>query len=110
MREKSPILNRPLRVMHIISGDLWAGAESQAFTLLKHLNSSTTLHVVIMNDGELAHRLRQLHLPITLIPESTLNSLKLLSLTAQSVVLSTQGIRHELLTQDLRLKASRLGG
>jgi len=79
MREKSPILNRPLRVMHIISGDLWAGAESQAFTLLKHLNSSTTLHVVIMNDGELAHRLRQLHIPITLIPESTLNSLKILA-------------------------------
>ena len=79
MREKLPILNRPLRVLHIISGDLWAGAESQAFTLLKHLNTSTALHVVVMNDGELSHRLRNLNIPVTVISESELSSFKILT-------------------------------
>jgi glycosyltransferase involved in cell wall biosynthesis len=65
--------------MHIISGDLWAGAESQAFTLLKHLNASTSLHVVVMNDGELFRRLESLNITLTLIPESELNSLKILA-------------------------------
>lgn len=72
-----PILNRPLRVLHIISGDLWAGAESQAFTLLKHLHSSVSLHVVLMNKGELMTRLEAEHIPVTLIPESELSSFKI---------------------------------
>ena len=50
------ILNRPLRVMHIISGDLWAGAEVQAFTLLQQLEARVQLHVVILNQGELSQR------------------------------------------------------
>src|SRR3954468_17899454 len=79
MQEKLPILNRPLRVMHIISGDLWAGAESQAFTLLKHLNADTILHVVVMNEGELYRRLQSLQITVTLIPESGLNSVKILT-------------------------------
>ncbi|MET0357608.1 MAG: glycosyltransferase, partial [Cellvibrio sp.] len=79
MQEKLSILNRPLRVMHIISGDLWAGAESQAFTLLKHLNANTKLHVVVMNDGELLRRLQNLNISVTLLPESTLTSLKILT-------------------------------
>ena len=35
MREKLPILNRPLRVLHIISGDLRARIKALAFILLK---------------------------------------------------------------------------
>ncbi len=73
-----PILNRPLRVMHIISGDLWAGAESQAFTLLKHLHRTTSLHVVIMNQGELLTRLEAEQIPVTLLRESELSSLRIL--------------------------------
>jgi L-malate glycosyltransferase len=70
-----PILNRPLRVMHIISGDLWAGAEVQAFTLLSHLHTTVQLHVIIMNRGELAERLQGLNIPVTLVLESQHNSL-----------------------------------
>ncbi|MES2675347.1 MAG: glycosyltransferase [Pseudomonadota bacterium] len=70
-----PILNRPLRVMHIISGDLWAGAEVQAFTLLSHLHTAVQLHVVIMNHGELAQRLQSLNIPVTLLLESNHGSL-----------------------------------
>jgi glycosyltransferase involved in cell wall biosynthesis len=64
--------------MHIISGDLWAGAESQAFTLLKHLHTNVSLHVVIMNDGELFRRLEAVKIPVTLIPEIQLSSAQVL--------------------------------
>lgn len=70
-----PILNRPIRVMHIISGDLWAGAEVQAFTLLSHLHKTVQLHVIIMNHGELAERLKRLNIPVTLVLESRHSSL-----------------------------------
>lgn len=66
------------RVMHIISGDLWAGAEVQAYTLLKYLKSSVELQVVLMNEGELAKRLRQLDIPVTVLPETQLSSLSIL--------------------------------
>lgn len=68
------ILNRPLRVMHIISGDLWAGAEVQAFTLLQQLQPKVQLHAVIMNPGELLQKLEGLNIAVTLLPESELSS------------------------------------
>lgn len=73
------ILNRPLRVMHIISGDLWAGAEVQAFTLLQQLQPKVQLHVVILNDGELSKRLLTLNIPVTIVPESELSSWRILN-------------------------------
>lgn len=63
-----------LRVMHVISGDLWAGAEVQAFTLLKYLQPSVSLHVVLMNEGELASRLRALNMDVRVLPESQLST------------------------------------
>lgn len=49
-----------LRVLHVISGDLWAGAETQAFTLMSHLARmpDTEVAAVVMNEGVLADRLR----------------------------------------------------
>lgn len=69
-----PILNRPLRVLHIISGDLWAGAEAQAFTLLSQLAADTELFVILLNDGELADRLKRKNTNLLLIPETFHNS------------------------------------
>ncbi len=67
-----------IRVLHLISGDLWAGAESQAYTQLKYLQSQVNLHVVLLNDGELANRLRLLNIPVTLLPENSLGTLSIL--------------------------------
>lgn len=63
------ILNRPLRVMHIISGDLWAGAEVQAYTLLKHLAKDVDIFVILMNQGELSEKLQQLGIRVEIIDE-----------------------------------------
>jgi len=72
-------LHRPLRVMHIISGDLWAGAEVQAFTLLQQLQTKVQLHAIIMNHGELSQRLQALDIPVTVVPETELGSLAIIN-------------------------------
>jgi L-malate glycosyltransferase len=53
-------MTRALRVLHIASGDLWAGAEVQAFTLMSHLKQipETEVAAVVMNEGVLAGKLR----------------------------------------------------
>lgn len=76
-----------MRVMHIISGDLWAGAEVQAYTLLKELRAECELHVVLMNPGELADRLKALAIPVTLLDESKMNPVKIL-LGLRNIMLS----------------------
>lgn len=70
-------LERPLRVLHIVSGDLWAGAETQVFTLISHLQSMAATEVVVLNEGELANRLRQLNIPTVILPEANMSSLQI---------------------------------
>ncbi|TQV71746.1 glycosyltransferase [Exilibacterium tricleocarpae] len=72
--------NKPLKVVHIISGDRWAGAEAQAYTLLKELDRHCDVHVILMNDGELADRLRTSGLKVSVIDEAKYNSFKILGL------------------------------
>jgi L-malate glycosyltransferase len=65
-------MTHALRVLHIASGDLWAGAEVQAFTLISHLARipNTQVATVLMNEGTLAHRLRLAGVPVYLLDES----------------------------------------
>lgn len=88
------ILNRPLRVMHIISGDLWAGAEAQAFTLLKHLSQTVELKVVLMNSGELAQRLKALGIPTSILPETQLNSWQIVTALVRHIRQFAPDILH----------------
>jgi glycosyltransferase involved in cell wall biosynthesis len=48
-----------LRILHIISGDLWAGAEAMAFNLLCHLKTYDDLDisVILLNNAKLAEAL-----------------------------------------------------
>ena len=62
---------RALRVLHIASGDLWAGAEVQAFTLMSHLARvpGTQIAAVLLNDGTLAAKLRATGIEVHVIDE-----------------------------------------
>jgi glycosyltransferase involved in cell wall biosynthesis len=68
-----------LKVIHIASGDLWAGAEVQLYTL------ATTLHkkldiatsVVILNHGKLEQKLRGAGIDIVVLDESKFNPLQI---------------------------------
>ena len=64
-------MTRPLRVLHIASGDLWAGAEVQAFTLISQLGKmpDTAVAATLMNDGTLADKLRSFGVSVCIIDE-----------------------------------------
>jgi L-malate glycosyltransferase len=61
-----------LRVCHVFSGDLWAGAEVMVFNLLSSLAKDPSLSVVALslNEGELTSRLRGAGIETHVIPES----------------------------------------
>ncbi len=61
-----------LRVTHLISGDLWAGAETATFHLIRALaqRSDTRVSAVVLNEGELARRLKGSGIETTIVPES----------------------------------------
>jgi len=73
----------PLRVCHLISGDLWAGAEVMSWNLLRklHERSDLEISIILMNEGRLAEELRTLGLPVQVIDERNVPFHKLLLAT-----------------------------
>ena len=63
--------SRPLHVCHVISGDLWAGAEVQVATTIGYLVERSELRIsaAIFNHGPLEKCLRQLGIQVTVIDE-----------------------------------------
>lgn len=63
--------SRELRILHIASGDLWAGAETQLFTLAKSLKNipELSIHIILFNHGRLEMELNNLNIPVTVLDE-----------------------------------------
>lgn len=97
--------NQTLKVLHIISGDRWAGAEVQAYTLLNQLKNQVTLDVVLMNEGELANKLRKNNINITVLDESNNSSLVIFKLLRQHIKAFKPDVIHT-----HRQKENVLGG
>ena len=72
--------SRPL-VVHIASGDRWAGAEVQVYTLVTQLHRArlATVTAILMNEGELATRLRAQGITVVVLDESRLGFFALLA-------------------------------
>jgi L-malate glycosyltransferase len=70
---------KPIHVMHIASGDRWAGAEVQLWTLLRQLNKLDDIRgrAVLMNEGDTADRLRESGIPVDVLDESRLSGLQI---------------------------------
>jgi glycosyltransferase involved in cell wall biosynthesis len=66
-----------LRIIHLISGDRWAGAEVQVFTLLKELSKNYDVFAIVLNQGELVRRLKELDVPVTIYDETQVSSWKI---------------------------------
>lgn len=68
--------NEEIRVLHLISGDLWAGAEAQAAILLSWLirNPELKISAIIFNEGSLSQKLRELGIPTYVFQEKMCNS------------------------------------
>lgn len=69
-----------LDILHIISGDLWAGAEVQVFHTLTHLKAQkgASVGVVLFNKGVLNRRLSDCGVEVIVIDESRHNGLTML--------------------------------
>jgi L-malate glycosyltransferase len=65
-------IDQKIRVCHLISGDLWAGAEVQMYTLAQSLGADPriSLSIIILNDKELAAKLRAIPVEITIVDEA----------------------------------------
>jgi L-malate glycosyltransferase len=65
--------DKPLVVTHIVSGDIWAGAEAQVYQLARALKANRTIlpTAVVFNDGPLMQKLKAAGIPVTLADEST---------------------------------------
>ncbi|HSB95820.1 MAG TPA: glycosyltransferase [Spongiibacteraceae bacterium] len=95
----------PLKILHIASGDLWAGAEVQAYTLLCALRDNEDMQVaaILLNEGELARRLRARGIEVYIVPENTLNAwgilleLRKLMLAWQPNLIHTHRIKENIL-------------
>ncbi|MGH9447951.1 MAG: glycosyltransferase, partial [Terriglobia bacterium] len=62
----------PVSVCHLVSGDLWAGAEAQVAALLRGLSCKQAfqLSAILLNEGRLAEEIRHCGIPVEVIPES----------------------------------------
>jgi glycosyltransferase involved in cell wall biosynthesis len=78
LSHENTILTSRIKVLHIISGDLWAGAEVQAFTLITTLGNQCDIVVALMNHGELEKRLQQAGVNTIVINEQLLSSLDII--------------------------------
>jgi glycosyltransferase involved in cell wall biosynthesis len=67
--------------LHVASGDLWAGAEVQAFTLISHLARipNTEVATILMNEGTLAYKLRSASLSVYVLDEQKVASPRILA-------------------------------
>ena len=106
----------PISIVHIASGDLWAGAEVQMFTLVKALKDlqGVSVSVILMNHGELENRLRKQRIAVTVFDESRLSSpgilkgiIKLLKETRPDVI-HTHRLKENVLGSIAAMLAGRI--
>lgn len=73
---KTPTTN----VLHIASGDLWAGAEVMLYTHAKtlHANSDIKVTIILLNPGTLEKKLRNCGISVYVLDESHLNIFQIL--------------------------------
>lgn len=72
-------MSKVMRICHLASGDLWAGAEVQIAALLAALRRFQDIQVtaVLLNEGRLMDELHSTGIPVTLLPESRMSTLKI---------------------------------
>jgi len=75
-----PHSKKIIKVIHIASGDLWAGAEVQLYNLAKELDqySDISLSVILLNHGLLEQNLLEQNISVTVFDETRLNTVQIL--------------------------------
>lgn len=83
-------------MVHIASGDLWAGAEVMLFNLLRAQQRIETLQpcLIALNEGELTRRAREAGVAVSVISESSYNGLQLIRKCRSELLRITPQIIH----------------
>jgi len=66
--------SRKMRICHLASGDLWAGAEVQVLNVCRGLLDTGAVDVsaIILNNGRLANELRSVGVDVSVMDEQKL--------------------------------------
>jgi L-malate glycosyltransferase len=85
-----------MRVCHIATGDLWGGAEVQAFSLIKGLSKfeDTLVRVITFNEGILSSKLKEEGIKVDIILESDTNLISMIQKVASILRNSKTNILH----------------
>ena len=85
-----------ISVCHIASGDRWAGAEAQIASLLRALaeRGDVVLSAVVLNEGRLAESIRELKVPVRVVPESQLGLLAIAARARDFLASARPAILH----------------
>lgn len=91
-----------MRICHIISGDLWAGAEIMNYRLIKGHQKFKNLEIsaILLNEGKLAEGLRELGIPVTVVDESRLNTFQIAKKIREIVMHASPDIVHSHRTKE----------
>ncbi len=83
-------------VLHIASGDLWAGAEVQLFTLASTLYNilKVPVSVILLNHGELEQKLQAVGIKVIVLDESKLNAFQIIRKLIRTVKALQPDIIH----------------
>lgn len=111
-----PGRTRHPHILHLASGDLWAGAEVQLFTLAKTLahDLHVRVSVVLLNHGVLETRLQESGIMVTVLDEEKLGFFRIVSqlteiIKAQGVdVIHTHRFKENIIGSIAGLYAGRL--
>ena len=79
MRDRE-IDKRAIRIIHIVSGDLWAGKEVQVYQTIRgmHTNHDLSFACVLFNHGSLEEKLGSLGIDIFILDESLFSSFEII--------------------------------
>jgi len=69
-----------LSIVQVASGDLWAGAETQLYTLCSALkkNNEVKLDVILLNHGTLENKLKEIDINVYVIDENEHNAISII--------------------------------
>jgi glycosyltransferase involved in cell wall biosynthesis len=71
--------NKKIQICHIVSGDLWAGAEVMVFNLLREMIkfNDFDIRIIVFNNSRLSKELIKLGIPVQIIEEEALSFFEL---------------------------------
>lgn len=87
---------KKIKICHLVSGDLWAGAEVMAYNLISslHRNQRVTLMVIVLNQGLLAEKLIQKNIYTIVIDEKNNSFFEILRKVNTNIKIFSPDIIH----------------